>query len=254
MHMARSSTVFFIFDPTKDSRFRAQIHSDDPQVQGKMRVERQDVVLNEAARRIRRYMGLSQNRKPRKELVVIVSKYDIWRDLLRRPLSADYLLRSGKRTVAVLDLGMIEDVSLTLRRLLQRTCPELVVAAEDFSDHVLYVPVSALGSSPSADAPGIPQGELGVRPRDIKPVWVSVPFLYALGQRGLLYMGRRPAPENQKIVQASLIQAAGRQLFIELPNGLRCSIPARLAGFDLHDPDGEQLFQVPRIDQPQDAV
>jgi len=254
MHMARSSTVFFIFDPTKDPRFRAQIRSDDPQVKGKMRVERQDVLLNEAARRMRRYLGLPQDKKPRKELVVIVSKYDIWRDLLRRPLSADYLLRSPKRSVAILDLGLIEDVSLTLRSLLQRTCPEVVVAAEDFTDHVLYVPVSALGSSPCADASGIPQGELGVRPRDIKPVWASVPFLYSLGQRGLLYMGRRPSLENKGITQASLIQAAGRQIFIELPNGRRCSIPARLAGFDLHDPDGEQLFRVPRIDQQQDAV
>src|SRR5688500_12876892 len=57
MHMARSECLFFLFDPTQDPRFRQRLDGHpDPQLSPSFRVQRQDVVFAEAARRIRRHM------------------------------------------------------------------------------------------------------------------------------------------------------------------------------------------------------
>jgi hypothetical protein len=56
-------------------------------------------------------------------------------------------------------------------------CPEIVTAAESFAQRVVYVPVSALGRSPLEHPDN---GDLAIRPRDIKPMWATVPLLYGL--------------------------------------------------------------------------
>jgi hypothetical protein len=59
--------------------------------------------------------------------------------------------------------------------------PEFAAVVRDSSERVLYVPVSAIGSSPELDAGS---GLLKVRPRDISPSWVTVPFLYEFSRWG----------------------------------------------------------------------
>ncbi len=77
----------------------------------------------------------------------------------------------------------IEQRSQDARSLMLKMCPELVVAAEGLSQHVLYVPVSALGWNVSTF------GELPtIRPADAEPFWVTVPLLYSLSKhvKGLI--------------------------------------------------------------------
>jgi hypothetical protein len=57
--------------------------------------------------------------------------------------------------------------------------PQVVAAAEDFSSHVVYLPISALGRGPEVDAA---TGMLGIRPRNLHPRWVSIPLLYILAR------------------------------------------------------------------------
>jgi hypothetical protein len=81
-------------------------------------------------------------------------------------------------------------VSSALRALLLRVCPEIVGVAESFAREVTYVPASALGCLPVAGV----GGKGSVRPRDIRPVWVTVPMLYGLCRHlpGLITPLKRP--------------------------------------------------------------
>jgi hypothetical protein len=93
--------------------------------------------------------------------------------------------------LAGLDLEVVEKQSGRARKLLMHVCPEIVAAAEGFSNSVTYIPVSALGRSPEQDERS---RLLGIRPRDIRPNWVTVPFLYALWRSAPGLIGvRRPS-------------------------------------------------------------
>jgi hypothetical protein len=96
-----------------------------------------------------------------------------------------------------LDTARIERVSACLRDLLLRWTPELVAAAEDFCQHVVYIPVSALGGSPEK-GPGEGKGGLFVRPRNITPHWAAVPVLYMFAKwaTGLIASNTHAAHAN----------------------------------------------------------
>ena len=79
--------------------------------------------------------------------------------------------------IAGLDVDRIEERSAILRKLLTRLSPEIVSAAEGLAPEVIYVPSSALGAATEIDPA---TGNLGIRPRRVSPVGVTVPFLYAL--------------------------------------------------------------------------
>jgi hypothetical protein len=179
-HLARSRLLLFLFDPTQDSRFRKLC---DQQTSGQAtalasRVSRQETVLSEAAARIRRYAGLSQNAKHSQPLIVVLTKFDAWAQLLDKQTLAEPWAREEK--LCSLDLDRIEERSKVLRDLLLRVCPEIVGAAEGFPQNVCYVAVSALGRRPVAE-PGTKT--LAIRPREIKPFWVTVPLLFGLARR-----------------------------------------------------------------------
>jgi hypothetical protein len=179
-HLARSQVLFYLFDPTQDPRFRqaCEGQTDDPQMLDRARTIRQELVLQEAADRVRRYAGLAQNARHRRPLVVIVTKFDAWRSLLElERLDTSAAIRTRPDGLASLDVNVVESMSRDLRALFMRLSPEIVAAAESFAEHVIYVPVSALGRGPEVDSR---TGALGVRPRDVRPMWVEIPFLYAL--------------------------------------------------------------------------
>ena len=242
-HLVHSRCLFFLMDPTKDPRFRALVHSNDPQIRNDARSARQDVLLNEAGRRIRRDLGLPLNKKIPKQLIVIVTKYDVWKDLLRVPVRPTPILKSTKAVVSGLDAGHIEDVSFSLRDLLHRVCPEFVAAAEEFSDDVTFIPVSALGHSPSeCDDPLQPgRTALLVRPADIQPFWATVPFLYALARAGYLCFGSSK-PESVESVQA--VSSVRGFLICEFRDGSTLNVPERFAGKIIHHPATGQPFQI----------
>lgn len=179
-HLALSRALLFLFDPTQHPRFRAACrpHSRDPQLAQQRWIHRQDQVLLEAAHRIRTYSGLPQNARDPRPLFIVVTKYDAWWSLAKcQPLDIDWVVRGVDPGEATLDVETLRSVSLQLRDILLEHAPELISAAESYSEDVTYIPVSSLGRSPELDAEN---GGLGIRPRDINPMWAEVPMLYAL--------------------------------------------------------------------------
>jgi hypothetical protein len=157
---------------------------------------RQDVILQEATERIRRQIGLAYGAKHQRVLVVIVTKYDCWSSLLNElELPAPWVASKTAEIYGV-NLSIIEEVSRRVREVLWELTPEIVATAEQFAELVVYVPVSAIGGSPEVD----PEShKLGVRPRDIHPVWPEVPLLYALANStaGLIAWRRnKPIPPD----------------------------------------------------------
>jgi len=186
-HLAKSQILFSFFDPTQDPGFRAECGSDDPQLSGELRpgqqapaiMHRQETLLRETTVRIRRYLGMAQDERLKKPLIVIVPKFDIVAKMAGISLDTEPYTESKEDRPALMDLGRVERVSDKLRELFRRLCPEYVASAEGLSMAVRYVPVSALGGSPEL----VHRDELsfyGIRPANIKPKWVTVPLMYCL--------------------------------------------------------------------------
>jgi hypothetical protein len=186
-HLALSRVLFFLFDPTQDARFRraCQGKSEDPQMMNRSErlsresVTRQDTILLEAIQRVRRHAGLREDEMHQRPLIIVVTKWDSWKNLLPDvPQAAPYksLVENG---VNVLDGDRIQQVSDQVGDLLRTLTPEIVAAAEGFTRHLHFVPVSATGCAPERDAV---TGAFGVRPKDLNPYWVEVPMLFALSQ------------------------------------------------------------------------
>ena len=186
-HMAHSRALYFVFDPTQDSRFRSHISASAQAALSKQagRSTRQEQVLQEAAARIRRYARLRQTEKHDRPLIVVVTKYDAWSNLLEE-LVGDTSHSEPWRTVPSahngfdinsLDLARIEHYSQRLRLLMQKFCPDIVAAAENFAKEVIYMPSSAVGWATKFDQRS---GLMSIRPSQTRPFWVTVPFLYAL--------------------------------------------------------------------------
>ncbi len=179
-HLAKSKVLMFLYDPTQDPRFRERCRkvSNDPQLAGGARSQRQETIFIEAAARIRRYTAMPANKKHDRPLVVIVPKLDAWESLLSAPVPAEPVAHHGSWSSVT--VGPVEAVSARVRALLHETSPEFVAAVEDFCQHVVYIPVSALGHPPEEMSPE--SRLLGIRPRHIRPRWVTVPLLYAFAK------------------------------------------------------------------------
>ncbi len=203
-HMALSRALFFVFDPTQDVRFRNVMDSGQSvasveQSEVQARMSRQEPILQEAAARIRRYAKLRQSEKHKRPLFVILTKYDMWSYLLEqligeenhnepwRPLGKT---KSGEAFYG-LDLPRIERYASFSRRLMQKACPDIVAAAENFSTNVTFLPASAVGWCTHTTRT---DGQLFMRPSEARPFWVTVPFLYALARchPGLIPVLKRP--------------------------------------------------------------
>lgn len=180
-HMAKAHCLFFVFDPTQEPEFRKACRhaSRDPQMTMPV-TSRQEVLLREAAQRVRIYRGLATNARHDRPLVVLVTKYDAWQAIAGGKRLENPWVRHAGGAFSVLRVDVIRRVSDAIRGLLQRHVPDIVAAAENFVDpsRILYLPVSATGGPPRPDA----QGNLRHRVGDIDPMWVEVPLLYALSQ------------------------------------------------------------------------
>jgi len=179
-HLAQARAIIFVFDPTQDRRFRTACRGLDQGgalQQRSSRLSRQEIILVEAADRIRRHTGLAQSSKYERPLVVVVSKFDEWSRLLgtdddREPWRT-------QANVTAVDVERVESRSSRVRDILTRFSPEIVTAAESFARDITFVAVSSLGPSVQLDPYS---GLAGVRPRDIRPYWAAVPLLYSLSR------------------------------------------------------------------------
>lgn len=186
-HLALSRVLMFLFDPTQDMRFRKLCggKTADPQMMERAerlqreRPVRQETILSEAAQRVRRYSGLAQSQKHSRPLIVVVTKYDSWRGLLKKDSLPQARITAPSGLRSAVNVEGIEETSRLLRSLLWHVSPEVVSAAESFASQVLYIPVSATGCGPQVDPA---TGALGFRPRDINPIWAEVPVLYSMSR------------------------------------------------------------------------
>lgn len=180
-HLALSEVLLFMFDPTQHIKFRkaCQGISKDPQMSDKgSESGRQHQVLLEAANRIRRYTGLGQAEKYSRPLVVIVTKFDAWCGITgSKRLGTNRVVRSVGPSLSAIDRDELTKISGQVRSVLKKYAPELVAAAEGFATQVTYIPASALGRSPEVNEE---TGFLGIRPRDIKPMWAEIPMIHAI--------------------------------------------------------------------------
>ena len=170
-HLTRAELLLYLFDPTQDARFRVWMGASG-NASTANRASRQELILQEAATRIRRALALSATARHDRPLIVVLTKCDAW---MHKMPTRDWSLpwKSGPG-VSGLHTERIEQCS-DLRALLLSVCPDIVQAAESFAREVVYVPVSALGHAPRETPPGP-----AIRPADIKPIWVPVPVLYGL--------------------------------------------------------------------------
>jgi hypothetical protein len=177
-HLAQSRAVLFLFDPTQDPRFRTAARGAESggSKQRAARLTRQETILNEAAARIRRHAGLSHGSKFDRPMIVVLSKLDEWAHLLDREDGEPWRAQGNLTGV---DAERIERTSNRLREILTHYCPETVAAAEAFAREITYIAVSSLGDRVELDPnTGLP----GIRPKNIRPHWVTVPLLYALSR------------------------------------------------------------------------
>ena len=188
-HLARSSILFFLFDPAQDPRTRVVCQSQDPQLAHGLRpgsgapvvLLRQETLLRQAAVRIRRYHGMSEDQRVSKPLIVIVPKFDILESAVGISLRQEPYVETGDDSAVTVDTESIEQTSESIRRLFRRLCPEFVATAESLSSIVRYVPTSSLGQSPEYIRRG-KRSFYGIRPKDVRPEWVTVPLLYCLAK------------------------------------------------------------------------
>src|SRR5439155_24218507 len=108
---------------------------------------RQEPILQEAAARIRRYAGLRQTERHRRPLIVILTKFDAWCQLLGSdPPDDPWLEVRGADSrgngysagLCGLDVAAVEHQSKLARVLLLKLSPDTVTGAEGSAEDVLY--------------------------------------------------------------------------------------------------------------------
>ncbi len=242
-HLLHSDTIFFLFDPTKDVRFRRRIRgSEDPQLARGARVQRQEIILTEMINRIKKYSGMRAGAKTAKTLIIVVAKSDVWIDQLNAEVTPAPWQWEPRFHTCALDIDAIKNVSFALRSLLEDVCPEVVSTAESFAGDVLYLPNSALGGSPELSED---TGMLGIRPQEVTPFWVSVPMLYFFYEWGFipaLPKGRRPERDTVAVEY----KVSGDLAFVKLPGQEKpLQVPVCYMGTRLRCPNTGMWFDLP---------
>jgi hypothetical protein len=190
-HMSEASFLLFLFDPTQDPRWHEMMRrscptTEMPVVQGR----RQEDVLREALTRVRKLRGLPDGVKHDRPLIVVLNKSDLWRELIPKHENKMFVRQNG---IAGVNTDAVTEQSNALRALLMHAIPEVVYAAEGFCERVYYMAASPLGNRPEYVG-----GQPHIRPRDIRPDGVLLPFLLGLqtATSGLLQYTSRTAPKN----------------------------------------------------------
>jgi hypothetical protein len=184
-HMAEAGFLLYLFDPTQDPRWLGAVRKEHPEldIKSTQQLKRQEDVLREAATRVRDLRGLREGEKHNRPLFVILNKHDCWSKVIARPGKRSPV---RKNQMAGVNVDDVSDYSGKLRTHLLRTVPELVTAAESFCSRVVYLAATTLGT-----APEFRDGTPYIRPCDIRPDGVLLPFLLGLQltTRGLLEYG-----------------------------------------------------------------
>ena len=189
-HLARSSAMLFVFDPTREPAFieRCRIASKDPQFEITARLrenEPQDVILATADQNVKKWMGREIADPLENPLVVILAKFDAWKHFVAGDLPPFATGQEGDfSTLQGFNADEVQRISAKMRDLMLTMCPSIVATAERFSRRVCYIPTSATGCSPVVAGHDPETGEpiLKHRRGSIRPIWAEVPLLWILHQ------------------------------------------------------------------------
>lgn len=175
LHVAASSALFFLYDPTANRAFRKQLRRKrDPQLRSQA-TDEQDTILAEMGIRVKKLKAKDSHEQIDTPLAIMAGKCDVWRSLL----PPDSLCIPEDRPLSDSE---IEQNSRVTRDLLLKHCPTIVANAESISSNVRYFPISPLGHSPKEILEGPLQGKLAPVPRRLKPILTTAPTLWAMKQ------------------------------------------------------------------------
>jgi hypothetical protein len=237
-HLAHSEGILFFFDLSADPRMAPYLKDSSLLSMDKSRAHRQDVLLIETITRIQRRLGLNSTTRYKKPFVVVLSKADL---LAHIDLTEDpwVTMPNGQQA---LDMDQIAAFSYWCRAMLLHTAPEIVTTVESFADHVVYIPVSALGHAPAKE---------GVQPKRIHPQWVETPPLYVLSHLGLVGRTTATIPD---LPRAQNVERRGANIHLTVPGtSTRLEVPVWYCGHALSCPKTGTQFRVPDLDAIQNA-
>jgi hypothetical protein len=175
LHVAHSSGIFFLFDPTSNLAFRRALlgHASDPQL-SQNNQDQQDGILAEMEVRVKKMLALGPREKLPVPVAFLVGKCDVWQGLLdARTLPRP--VRDG-----VFDPAIVDQNSAQVRAMFARLCPGLVAQAESLSEDVRYFAISSLGHSPFPISSGECAGMLAPDPRKLAPIGIEAPAYWLL--------------------------------------------------------------------------
>jgi hypothetical protein len=174
MHVATSSGLIFLFDPTANARFKAKLVGvDDPQLALKGRVDQQDSILAEMETRMKRVLGLAHDQRIATPLAFVVGKSDTWEKLLSSPLEP--VVKAG-----ALDLAAVRRNSDRVREVLLHLCPGLVASAESLADQICFFAATSFGHTPVMIGAGPNKGRIAPDPQRLAPAHVEEPLYWLL--------------------------------------------------------------------------
>jgi hypothetical protein len=224
----------------QDSRMAGQCDASDPQ-QGRRYHTNQMVLFNEMVARIRRYTGLQMKEKCSKTLVVVIPKYDAWKDIFPIDLQkTDFIYYSSSDMQNYFDIGTVTAVSYSMREMLGKIVPELVSACESFFESVYFIPVSALGHIPQ-----LKNDEISISPQDIAPIWAEVPILLQL-YCGELLQGVDTFETDKDALEITNYKHQNGVIICNLPEcSRRESLPCNYGGFTVYVSDIGKYVRIP---------
>ena len=230
-HLLQSNCIFFLFDPFKDNRTVVKCSSEDPQAGVMARFANQLQIFNEMVSRIRLKSGGVSDGLYSIPLVVLVPKYDAWKDSFALNLSDTSVIGYDADHKPALNMSVITLTSYLMRDWLRQLVPELVNGAETVFREVYYLPLSALGQSPILD----PKSQmLNVKAANIQPVWADVPLLFYLWHDGFL-PGIRCGVADEVSPVDEYCRFEDGMMFFTPPNRKSMMIPQIYWGQEVHD-------------------
>lgn len=241
-HLVCAEGILFLLDPVLDMGLRQAVAAASFEISPEMQTYPQENLITEVFSRIRKHLGLDGGLLYPRPVVVCLSKSDLLGTQV--DMGASPLVEAEPGCWA-LDLDRVVAMSFRVRCLLLRYAPLVVRVLDQCADHVLYVPVSALGHCPSSDGrPRHVAPDTAIRPCDIRPRWVEVPALYLLWRLGHVKAVRTGAGAD--VPEAAGCSLAGAVLRVAVPGtGEEVEVPPVYGGYAVQAPGSGAWFRVP---------
>ncbi|WP_294481525.1 hypothetical protein [uncultured Victivallis sp.] len=241
VHLIHSDGIIFLYDPLKDIRLRQACSGDDPQIsRNVVNITNQMTIFTEMIARIHKFGNLKANEKYDKPLIMVIPKFDAWKDSFPLDLDALELVVYDEDMTPYLNMDAICAASFCLRRYLLDIAPEIVGLAEGFSQKVFFIPVSALGRMPEFDEE---KSMIGIRPDHLTPIWAEVPFLLQLHFNRLL---QAVYYSDDTVPPVEHFQFNRGHIQFTLPEcGERFSLPAFYCGKTIYCAETKSFYRLP---------